>query len=173
MSSNIYLIGFMGTGKTTVGRLLAKELNMDFVDTDEFIEQGMGMTVPSIFGIYGEAFFRQLEHNALISIANRQGMVVSTGGGIVLRNDNIDIMRSSGVMVCLDASVDTIMRNVGSGKGRPVLDGGDLRRNIIELMDKRRQFYCQADIIVNIDDKTLETISNDIIALLKQRGFFA
>ncbi|MDK2992757.1 MAG: shikimate kinase, partial [Clostridiales bacterium] len=92
---------------------------------------------------------------------------------IVLRNDNIDIMRSSGVMVCLDASVDTIMRNVGSGKGRPVLDGGDLRRNIIELMDKRRQFYCQADIIVNIDDKTLETISDKIIALLKQRGFFA
>lgn len=173
MCSNIYLIGFMGTGKTTAGRLLAKELNMDFVDTDEFIEQGMGMTVPSIFGIYGEAFFRQLEHNALISIADRQGMVASTGGGIVLRNDNINIMRSSGVMVCLDASADTVMRNVGSGKGRPVLDGGDLRRNIIELMDKRRQFYCQADIIVNIDDKTLETISDEIIALLKQRGFFA
>ncbi|AEE96327.1 shikimate kinase [Mahella australiensis] len=173
MGNNIYLTGFMGTGKTTVGRLLAKELNMNFVDTDEFIEQGMGMTVPSIFGIYGEAFFRQLEHNALISIAYRQGVVVSTGGGIVLRDDNINIMRRSGVMICLDASPDTVMRNVGSGKGRPVLDGGDLRRNIIELMDKRRQFYCQADIIVNIDDKTPETISDEIIALLKQRGFFA
>ncbi|MBZ4665937.1 shikimate kinase [Mahella sp.] len=173
MSGNIYLTGFMGTGKTTAGKLLAEELNMDFVDTDEFIEQRMGMTVPGIFRIYGEAFFRQLEQNALISAAGRESVVVSTGGGMVLCSGNIDIMRRTGVIVCFEASVDTVMRNVGGGEGRPLLKAGDVRRSITDLMDKRRELYHRADIVVYIDNKTPQAVSDEIIASLRQRGFFA
>jgi len=170
MSNNIYIIGFMGTGKTTVGALLSKSLNASFVDTDKLIEESMAMPVYKIFEVYGEEFFRQLEHNALQALATKKGLVVSTGGGIVTHPGNMAIMRKSGIIVCLEASVDTTMKNIGKGEGRPLINSEDIRRSIEELMEKRSYLYHKADIIVRIDDKQPQAVSDEIIAFLKQKG---
>lgn len=163
MRDNIYLIGFMGTGKTTVGELLAKRLGWAFVDVDREIENSMAISIPSIFRIYGEAFFRQREHQALRALVGKKRLVVATGGGIVSRCGNMGLMMSSGTIICLRGSAKTIMARVGSGKGRPMLKADDLLKRIEELLAQREKLYNQADVIVDIDDKEPMQVVEEIM----------
>ncbi len=151
MKTSFALIGFMGTGKTAVGKLLTQMLGKDFVELDALIEQKAGRSIPEIFRRDGEAGFRQLEIEAAREVAGRKNVVIACGGGIVLNTINIDRLRQECVIVCLTASPSVILKRTSADKdGRPLLAVADRLKQIKELMKFRRPFYERAaDITVN------------------------
>jgi len=164
MKSNLVLTGFMGTGKTSIGKLLAEKLGRCFVDLDQKIEQDTGMTVPQIFEKYGEKYFRELEKNAVKEVAARKNLVIATGGGTVKDEENIRLLKNSGVMVCLTTEPEEIFRRTERRGERPVLDAGDEDRlnTIKKLLAERQKFYAQADYTVDTTDWSPLQIMNDI-----------
>ena len=164
MKSNLVLTGFMGTGKTSLGKLLAEKLGRGFVDLDQKIEQDTGMTVPQIFEKYGEKYFRELEKNAVKEVAARKNLVIATGGGTVKDEENIRLLKDSGVMVCLTTEPEEIFRRTERRGERPVLDAGDEDRlnTIKKLLAERQKFYAQADYTVDTTDWSPLQIMNDI-----------
>ena len=164
MKSNLVLTGFMGTGKTSIGKLLAEKLGRCFVDLDQKIEQDTGMTVPQIFEKYGEKYFRELEKNAIKEVAARKNLVIATGGGTVKDEENIRLLKNSGVMVCLTTEPEEIFRRTERRGERPVLDAGDENRlnTIKKLLAERQKFYAQADYTVDTTEWSPLQIMNDI-----------
>lgn len=141
--SNIVLTGFMGTGKTTVGRLLAERLGLLFVDTDELIEERHG-PIPDIFQNRGEAAFRAFEREVVLELAGLRGLVISTGGRLMLDAENASTLGQTGPVFCLVAKPDTILRRVGSGVStsqRPLLAGDDPLERIVTLLEDRKAGY--------------------------------
>jgi shikimate kinase len=151
MKTSIALIGFMGTGKTVVGKLLAKKLGKDFIEMDTLIEKKAGRSIPEIFRQDGETGFRQLEIEVTKSIAGRKNAVIACGGGIVLNTINIDRLRQECVIVCLMASLSVILKRTSADKEeRPLLAVADRLRQIKQLLEFRQPFYERAaDITVN------------------------
>ncbi|GAB4317900.1 MAG: shikimate kinase [Promethearchaeota archaeon] len=141
--TNLALIGFMGTGKSTVGRLVAKRLGMDFLETDALVEREAGKTIPRIFSEDGEAAFRAFEERACRLAARREGTVISCGGGVVLNPVNLEALRTSSILVLLEATPREILeRTLGEGKEkRPLLDVDDPLRAVEDLLEYRRPFY--------------------------------
>lgn len=139
--SNIILCGFMGAGKSTVGRLVARALNWQFADTDQIIETQQGLTVAQIFAQNGEAAFRQMEHDLCIDMHQWQNIVVATGGGMVVNPVNRENLAKVGLLVCLDASPEDILARVGTRPDRPLLAGDDPAKRVSELMEKRADSY--------------------------------
>lgn len=141
--SNIILTGFMGCGKTTVGKLLAKELGLIFVDTDQLIEEDFGMTIPEIFATYGESRFRIKEREIAATLSKRRKQVVATGGGLMLDPQNQKALGKNGRVFCLIASPDEIFKRVSgqSNGSRPLLEGDDPRKRINQLIEERRKSY--------------------------------
>ena len=164
MKSNLVLTGFMGTGKTSIGKLLAEKLGRAFVDLDQKIEQDTGMTIPQIFEKYGEKYFRELEKNAVKEVAERKNLVIATGGGTVKDEENISLLKNSGVMVCLTTEPEEIFRRTERRGERPVLDAGDEDRlnTIKKLLAQRQKFYAQADYTVDTTEWSPLQIMNDI-----------
>ena len=164
MKSNLVLTGFMGTGKTSLGKLLAEKLGRGFVDIDQKIEQDSGMTIPQIFEKYGEKYFRELEKNAVKEVAARKNLVIATGGGTVKDEENIRLLKESGVMVCLTTEPEEIFRRTERRGERPVLDAGaeDRLNTIKKLLAERQKFYAQADYTVDTTDWSPLQIMNDI-----------
>jgi len=164
MKSNLVLTGFMGTGKTSIGKLLAEKLGRCFVDLDQKIEQDTGMTVLQIFEKYGEKYFRELEKNAVKEVAARKNLVIATGGGTVKDEENIRLLKNSGVMVCLTTEPEEIFRRTERRGERPVLDAGDENRlnTIKKLLAERQKFYAQADYTVDTTEWSPLQIMNDI-----------
>jgi shikimate kinase len=164
---NVVLTGFMGTGKTTVGRVLAGRLDYEFVDTDQVIESRHG-PIPRIFADHGEEHFRALERAVAAELAARSGLVVSTGGRMLVDPDNAAVLTASGDVVTLTATVDTIIRRVGGERAaatRPMLAGGDVRRRIAELLAERADAYGRF-LQVATDDRTPGEVADAIIALV-------
>ena len=148
----IFLVGFMGTGKTTVGKELAKMLGVRFLDLDDYIESKSGKKITDIFKENGEKFFRKLEKDSLKEVAQSCDFtVIACGGGIVLDPDNIAIMEENGIPVCLHASPDLIYERVKGQAFRPLLNVPDPKAKILELLNKRAPFY--AKIKTRIEDK--------------------
>ena len=137
---NIVLVGFMGTGKTTVGQLLAKQTGMPLVDMDTLIEERTGKTITDIFAEEGETYFRALEREMVQELATREGQVISTGGGIVLNSDNIADFEKTGLVVCLLANAETVLDRVRHDTTRPLL-AGDKETKIIQLLETRKPLY--------------------------------
>jgi len=137
---NIVLVGFMGTGKTTVGQLLAKQTGMPLVDMDTLIEERTGKTINDIFAEDGETHFRTLEREMVKELATREGQVISTGGGIVLNPDNIADFEKTGLVVCLLANAETVLDRVRHDASRPLL-AGDKATKITELLETRKPLY--------------------------------
>lgn len=166
MQNSIYLIGFMASGKTTLGRQLAEQLDYRFVDLDEEIEIKHGLAVQGIFEKYGESRFRNWEREALQEVMLRKGCVVSTGGGAPCFFSNMKQMNHSGVTIYLQVSVDEIFRRLsGMQMHRPLLrglQGDDLKKFISVQIGKREPFYLQAQIIVHSDHADV----GQILALL-------
>lgn len=161
---NIMLIGFMGTGKSTVSTYLSSELDLPEVDMDATIAKNAGMSIPDIFEKYGEAYFRDLETKTLIEVADSAQAIVSCGGGIVLRDDNVEYMKNNGKIVLLTATPQTVYNRVKDSKNRPILNGNMNVDYIEQLMAKRRDKYMQcADIIIATDGKSVQEISKAII----------
>lgn len=143
--ANVVLTGFMGTGKTTVGRLLAERLGFEFVDTDQLIEQRHG-PIPAIFREHGEGEFRRLERAVADELAGRSGLVISTGGRLLLDAANAARLGASCHVFCLTASIDTILDRVGADGAaaeRPMLAGPDVRRRVTELLAERAPAYAR------------------------------
>ena len=160
---NIALIGFMAAGKSAVGRSLAKRLGRRYVDLDRVIEKSSGMKVRQIFEQKGESYFRQLEKEMLAQVLAEEGQVIATGGGVVLDDDNLARLREQALVIGLNASIETILKRVGSGATRPLLRGADRRQRVEELLNARRERYAQAHITIDTNDLTLNQVVDRII----------
>jgi shikimate kinase len=170
VKTSVALIGFMGTGKTVVGRRLAKKLHKQFIELDEMIVKKAGQSIPEIFRREGETGFRALEIETTREIAGKKNAVIACGGGIVLNTINIDRLRQECVVVCLTASPEVILKRTSDDKvGRPLLAVADRRRQIEELLQYRRPFYERAaDIIVNTSRLKTDTVVERIIEKLRE-----
>ena len=164
---NIYLIGFMGAGKSTIARELAAQTGAKQIEMDQLIEEQQGMAITEIFAQYGEVHFRDLETELLKSFSKEKNIVVSCGGGSVLREENAALMKESGKIILLTASPETIYERVKDCTDRPILNGNMNVDFIRGLMEKRRERYeTVADVTVATDGKSKEEICEEILRLL-------
>ena len=147
--ANLALIGFMGTGKTTVGRLVAEALHFDFLDTDELIQSRTGKTIADIFAQDGEPAFRELERQIVRELSTKTKTVISTGGGLPTNPDNLALLKSYALVVCLWSSPDKIWNRVKNQTHRPLLHDPNPQKKIQDLLTAREPFYKQADVLVN------------------------
>ena len=167
MDINIMLIGFMGTGKSTIARKIKETLNIEQIEMDALIAKGAGMSIPDIFEKYGETYFRDLETEMLRKFQDAKPVVVSCGGGAVLRDENIEIMKGQGKIVLLTATPETVFERVRYSTDRPVLNGNMDVEYIKELMEKRRARYeMAADIVITTDGKTADEICQEILEVI-------
>lgn len=165
---NIYLIGFMGTGKSTVAKELVARMHAKCMEMDERIEEQQQMAITDIFEKYGESYFRDLETELLRSLRKEQNLIVSCGGGSVLRDENAALMKENGSIVLLTATPETVYERVKNSTNRPVLNGNMNAAYIKELMEKRRARYeSVADISVATDGRTVEEICTEILTQMK------
>ena len=163
-ANNIILIGFMGTGKTTVSKELAKMYGMKIVDSDQYIEEKEGMKIHDMFEKYGEQYFRDLESEAIKEILNNKNQIISCGGGIILRDENVENMKKNGNIVLLTASPSTILKRVKKDNNRPLLSSNVSKEDIIKLLEKRKsRYYGATDIYVDTDDKSVGEICEEIV----------
>ena len=152
MKDNIALIGFMGSGKSTIGRVLAKYLDMKFIDIDKMISEREKKTIPEIFEEKGEAYFRKLEREIVYEESLDNNIVIATGGGVIIDNENIKTLRETSFIVYLDCTIECIYERVKHSKGRPLLNVDDMFEKIKELHSKREILYrISADFSVKID----------------------
>lgn len=165
---NIYLIGFMATGKTAVGKVLATRLGREFIDLDEAIEKKEQMKITDIFAQRGEPYFRTVEKAVLREAAAHSGRIVACGGGVVIDPENVATLKGSGVIICLEAEPDTIVaRSVGTAE-RPLLNVENPRERVMELLKKREPFYKQADHIIDTTKLSVDAVAERIIAIIKK-----
>ena len=170
MKTNIVLIGFMGTGKTAVGKRLAALLNKEFYDSDDEVETVTGMTITQLFNKYGEVRFRSEENLAVNRLAKNENCVIATGGGIVLDKTNLDVLSVNGVVICLSAKPEVIYERVKKRNNRPLLRKGDLFQNILELSQQREELYKSADLYVDTSDLDFQEIIDIIISFLQEHS---
>lgn len=165
---NIVLIGFMGTGKSSVGRRLAANLKRRFHDSDSEIELKMGMNVAKIFERYGEKRFREEEAQTLKELGVKRGLVISTGGGAVLNPLNVEALRKYGIFVLLTASPEVIYRRVKNNEDRPLLKTAPEKavERISDLLSERERAYQIADIIIDTSNLTVNEVVEQIIRVL-------
>jgi shikimate kinase len=143
-NDNLILTGFMGTGKSSLGRRLAKELNYKFVDTDQLIEDRLGKTITELFQDEGEAVFRKLEAELVQELAKRQGLVIATGGGLMMNPDNVATLEQTGQILCLVATPEEILERISLQPGtRPLLKDPNPLQKITELLEQRATTYGQ------------------------------
>ena len=167
LPANIVLVGFMGTGKSTVGRVIAQKLGFHFIDTDDVIEQTSKAKISDIFAEHGEVYFRDLESQAVKSVALMKNQVVATGGGVVLRSSNIDLLRTGGPIFCLNATPKAIWDRVRSSQSRPLLRGPDPLKKIETLLDKRAPYYALADHQIETTGVSVDRVANEIISYIE------
>ncbi len=166
---NIFLIGFMGAGKSTIARTLQRKLSMPLVEMDARIVQEQGMSINDIFAEYGETHFRDLESQLILTLGKEGNTIVSCGGGVVVRPQNVEYMRNGGRIVYLKAQPETIYERVKDSTDRPILNGHMNVPYIAELMEKRRELYENAaDIAIQTDGKSREEIAEEIIAAITE-----
>lgn len=161
--ANIVLVGFMGTGKSSVGQVIAGELHWQFVDMDTLIVERQGKPIPRIFAEDGEPHFRALERALVQELAAGEGLVISTGGGIVLNPKNIEDFDATGLVVCLRARPETILDRVGQDTNRPLLAVEDKLGKIRQLLEARSKLYDAIGCQVDTDGLTPHQIANVII----------
>jgi shikimate kinase len=167
--SNIFLVGPMGAGKSTIGRVLASELNRQFRDTDRVIEDRTGADIPWIFDMEGEAGFRERETAVLTDLCSESDLVIATGGGIVLKPENRQMMKESGYVCYLTASTDQLVERTSRDKKRPLLQVENPRQKIIDLLSLREPIYREsADLIINTDKRSPKMVAQEIIRLIEE-----
>ena len=160
---NIFLIGLMGAGKTTVGKLIAKNLGKTFYDTDHVIEQRTGVKIPTIFELEGEAGFRKRETEALIELAHLDNIVLATGGGAIIAPENRDILRQYGYVIYLRANVNELYLRTRNDKNRPLLQNVDAKAKLEQLFHARNPLYTEtSDLIVDTGHQPVAVIVHKI-----------
>jgi shikimate kinase len=166
--NRIFLVGFMGSGKTVVGRDLAERLGFEFVDLDEVIVDRAGKTISEIFRESGEAAFREMEREALTRVISLDRIVIALGGGAFVSEENRRLIKQAGVSVWLDCPVEVILKRLEGATDRPLFQSPEQVR---ELLANRLPTYQQADLRVAADQSTPEEIADEIVRHLGQRSF--
>lgn len=165
---NVFLIGPMGAGKTTIGRQLAALLHKVFLDVDQEIEKRTGVSIPTIFDIEGESGFREREAAVIDEISRGHDLVVATGGGAILRPDNREILKARGTVVYLQADLPTLVERTHRDRNRPLLQTDNPRGKIKELLQQREPIYRElADVIVDTGKRAPASVARNIVTRLK------
>lgn len=160
---NIILTGFMGTGKTTVGRCLAEKLGWSVIDTDVLIETREGKTIPDLFVKVGERAFREIETSVIRELLEEEKTVITLGGGAVMQPINRELLQQAGLFICLNARPETILERIESETHRPLLEGGDRLSRIQEILSERGEIYEKIPNQVETDGNSPEEIAEEII----------
>lgn len=160
---NIVLTGFMGTGKTEVSRELARLTGYAQVDVDSEIEKSAGMTIAEIFKRFGEPHFRDMETREIKTVSQGRSLIISTGGGAVMKDENMEALRAGGFIVCLSASPETILKRTSNDSTRPLLQVEDPLNKIKELLSLRQPYYERADVMIDTEGKTPLQVAEEII----------
>jgi shikimate kinase len=160
---NLTLIGFMGTGKSSVGRLVADQLHFTFLDTDAVIEARAGASIDDIFKQHGEPVFREWESRIVTELSRRNRTVISTGGGLPANEGNLASLKTHSLVVCLWASPEKIFQRVRNQTHRPLLNDPDPAARIRQLLAVREPFYRQADILVNTEFRGLREVAQQVL----------
>src|SRR5437762_3118707 len=160
---NLALVGFMGTGKSSVGQLVAAHLHFRFADTDELIEAQAGKTISAIFAEEGEARFREYERAVVEELKNFRRTVIATGGGLVTHGENLNSPKTHALVICLWASPETIWERVRHQGHRPLLQTPDPQATIRQLLAEREPFYRQTDVLVNTERRALKEVVHHVI----------
>ena len=163
---NIVLIGFMGTGKTTIATKLANALNMCYISTDDLIEKRERRTINEIFTKEGEDYFRNVESDVVREVSGMNGLVVDTGGGVVVREENLANLRSTGIVICLTADEAVIMERTKKYKHRPLLNVEDPKLKIRTLLAKRAPLYAKADHCIDTGKLTVRQVVEKITEIV-------
>jgi shikimate kinase len=166
---NIYLVGFMGTGKSSAGRQLAKQKRWNFVDLDELIELKQKRRITDIFAKEGEPYFRKIEKKILKQVSTQDKFVVACGGGIVLDPDNIKLMKKTGAIICLGATCEVILKRVSAGTHRPILNVANPRERIELLLKMRAPYYLQADKTIDTSRSSIKQVVAKIVRSLADK----
>jgi len=166
---NIVLMGFMGTGKTTVGQILAKRLGLTFVDMDHIIEEWAGKPISRIFAEDGEPNFRQMERDLVKDLAAKDGQIIGCGGGVVLNADNVADYQRTGLVVCLTATPEVIFERTAKERHRPLLEEKNRLQRIVDLLEKRKALYSAIADQVDTVTLTPDQIADRIEALYRTR----
>ena len=165
---NIVITGFMGTGKTETGLKLSQKLNCPFIDIDLMVEKMEKTKIADIFREKGEDYFRRLETAAIKTALQKEGQVISTGGGALLKEENRTLLQKAGAFICLSASPEEIFRRVGSVHGRPLLEGDAPLHKIRTILAERQKIYEQVPYHVKTDGKSPEEVADEIVDMLKK-----
>ena len=161
--NNIFIVGLMGSGKTSIGKLLAKRTGRLFIDTDSEIIKESGMTITEIFNKYGENYYIDLEYKVLSKAKLIENHVISTGGGIIIKLENIKIMKNSGTIIFLDIDIETQLSRVRNKKNRPLLDSNNMIENLVNIKKERDYIYKNiSDYIISISGKNKSEIVGEI-----------
>lgn len=164
MKKHLIIVGFMGTGKSTIGQLIADSTEMEHIDTDEMIQRDRGCTIPEIFANYGEMTFRNVETGAIEqAVQNTYSSIITTGGGIVLRSENRITMSKYGWVFALDAKPEEIIRRLRKDTTRPLLQGGSLSERVNYLYETRKPLYQFADFQIDTNFKTTGQVAQEIM----------
>ena len=168
---NIILIGFRGTGKTTIGKMLAQRLGKEFVDADEYLERKEGKTIKEVFAEGGEKLFREIETQIIAELCLSDNRVVATGGGAILREENVRALKKSGIIILLEADTDTIYkrihRNTTTEQRRPSLTNRNAYEEIEYLLEYRKPLYDRtADFVINTTSMSATDAANKIVTFL-------
>lgn len=165
---NLFLVGFMGAGKSTISRALEEAFAMKVIEMDEIIARQNGMSIPKIFEVHGEEYFRNEETTLIKGLQNEKNCIVSCGGGVAMREVNVNEMKKSGKVILLTANPETILERVADSHDRPLLENNKTVEYISELMEKRRPFYeAAADITIHTDGKPANEIVEEIVRALR------
>jgi shikimate kinase len=163
----IILTGFMGTGKSTVGEILALKLGYDFVDLDRCIVEREGSSINDIFLKKGESYFREIERDELLGLLEKENQVVSTGGGVVIFPENRHVMRRSGIVINLLAQPDILLQRLRDETERPLLQGAKNLEMIKKMLSERENWYADADIQIDTSEKNVEDVVREILLFLE------
>jgi len=167
--NNIYLVGFMGTGKTAVGKELAKKKKWQFLDLDDLIELKEKRTIAEIFACEGEPYFRRIEKRTLKEVCGEKKFIVACGGGIVIDKENIRTMKETGIVICLTASLDTIIKRTSGYMHRPLLNVSHPKKQIELLLKLRTPYYAQADKTIDTTKISVKEVVGKILKLTSKK----
>jgi shikimate kinase len=164
---NIVLTGFMGSGKTAVGRILSERLNVEFVDMDDLIEKEQEMSIREIFSRFGEKRFRELEKEMAGRVSQEKNQVIATGGGVVLSSENMANLRKDGIIIWLVVSPEAVLKRTQSDGSRPLLQVNSPEKKIKELLEFREPFYAKADFKVETSDCSIDEVAGQILDFIR------
>ena len=160
---NLVLTGFMGTGKSSIGRLAAVQLKFEFVDTDALVEAKATKTISQIFAQEGETAFREMERQVVLELSGRQQTVISTGGGLVVNLENMISLKEHALVICLCASPETIFERTRYASHRPLLRQAAPLERIRQLLAEREPFYRQADVLINAEGRSVREVAQHVL----------